>query len=124
MNGENSASASKTLVPTSKIDCFDVKLSQCGSTHDARLHRNVDVNLLEYGWGMFLQDLRDSLEFRVPCSLPTLATTTVLWNPSVTDVHRLVGVIDAASNDFAIEHEDAAHRGFINRQRVFSLSII
>ena len=76
MNGENSASASKTVILTAIVDRFDVELSQCRSTHDARLDRNVDVNFFEYGRGMFLQDLGDGLKLRMSCSLYTLAQSS------------------------------------------------
>jgi hypothetical protein len=74
VNVQDPSSASEALVPAAEVDLSDSILSQCGSTHYARFHRDVKVGVAQDADGVFLQDLGDTQELSVPC---TLANTEV-----------------------------------------------
>lgn len=69
MYSQNAASASKPLIQASKVHRTNAKLAESGGTHDTWLNCDVQNRFFEYAWWVFLQDLRDGNELRMPGTL-------------------------------------------------------
>jgi len=69
MDLEDTARSTETIVEASKVDTADAKLPESGSAHDARLHRDIKIGLLEHIWRVFLENLCQSYEFGVSSTL-------------------------------------------------------
>ena len=82
---QDTAGATKSIVPTTIVDRPNAILSQRRSTHDTRLHSDIEIRLLQLAGRELLQELADSEEL-------------CMSGP----IERAVGVVHASSNNLAI----------------------
>jgi hypothetical protein len=76
---EDTAGSAEAIVETAEEDAADLKLTQRGGAHDAGLHRDVEVEVKEDGWGVVTQDSFDGDEFSVTSSLQKICTVGICF---------------------------------------------
>jgi hypothetical protein len=102
---EDTACASKALIPATKVDGPNTVLAQHGSAHDTWLDSDIEVSLVENLDGVLGEDAGNGDEFGVSGA-----------------VQGPICLVHAASNDFAVLDEDTTDRRFIALEGKLSLS--
>ena len=106
MYAQYSTAATKAVVFAAKENVSDFKLTQGRGTHDARLDRNVDINVFENADGVIGHDLVDSHELCMSCTLPVSQPTKDTY------VKGFIRSICSTADDFTIVYENTTDRRF------------
>jgi hypothetical protein len=98
------SSATKALIPATKVDGADTVLTQHGSTHDAGLDCDVQVDLVKDLDGVLGENASDG---------DKLGVSGAIQGP--------VRLVHASTNDLAVLDEDATNWCFIALQSELGL---
>lgn len=93
---EDTASATKALIPAAKVDSSDAVLAQHGGAHDTWLDSDIEVGLVENLDRMLRQDAGNGDELGVPGA-----------------IQGSIRLVHAAANDLAVLDKDTADRCFV-----------